>query len=400
MHFVEEGETQNAAQALAAELRTRSQQEPKHVFWAIALSDAVVRETDELFRSREMLARKERETKAEDTPGLLAEERVRQRRHNDELRRLLRAACLSGSVYFRGNDRSPGDRATEVGKAAAEVLAHALPEVFERFKEAAAKPAEVKRGVDALSTADNLQGLPAVFRALDLLRDERGKTVFRVESGPLKEVLDRIDGRANYGETASGRLLADELAKEPFGWDFDAVRLLVLSLLRAGQIEAISRNQTFDSILGVEAHDNFSNNNVFRAASFRPKKGIDFEALVRASEAFRDTFGAEVRELSQGSVVGELKTETARHEDTVSSALAQLTAHRLPGGTALEGALAQMKAILRGSEGSALDTFNSSHRSIKEAIKRGAELEQTLTEPRLHDLERAQTVLRRAWPSG
>ena len=61
-------------------------------------------------------------------------------------------------------------------------------------------------------------------------------------------------------------------------------------------------------------------------------------------------------------------------------------------------ALGQMKAILRGSEDNTLATFNSSHRSIKDAIKRAAELEQSLTEPRLHDLERAREALTTAWP--
>ena len=182
-----------------------------------------------------MLARKERETKGEDTPALIAEERVRLRRHSDELRRLLRAACLSGRIYFRGNDRSPSDRAVDVGKTAAEVLGQVLPEVFDRFKEAAAKATDVKKGIDALFTAENLQGLPSVFGSLGLLRDEKGKTVFRTESGPLKEVLDRIEERANYGDTASGRYLTDEFAKEPFGWDFEVVRLLVLSLLARRQ---------------------------------------------------------------------------------------------------------------------------------------------------------------------
>jgi hypothetical protein len=345
-----------------------------------------------------MLARKERETKGEDTPGLIAEERVRQRRHNDELRRLMKAACLSGSVYFRGNDRSPGDRAVDAGKSAAEILGHVLPEVFDRFKEAAAKASDVKRGVDALFTAENLQGLPPVFSGLGLLRDEKGKTVFRVESGPLKEVLDRIDERANYGDTASGRFLSDEFAKEPFGWDFEAVRLLVLSLLRAGKIEATSKGQTFDSVTGMEARDTFSNNNLFRQASFRPKRGIEFEELVKASEAFRDTFGSEVRELNAGAIVHELRKEVARHEDTVASALGMLTAHRLPGGAVLEGAVGQMKAILRGSEDNALATFNASHRSIKDAIKRAAEIEQALTETRLYDLARARQAMAAAWP--
>ncbi|NTX41655.1 BREX system P-loop protein BrxC [Myxococcus sp. CA033] len=394
VHLTEDGKNFDE---LATELRTRSQQERKHVFWAIALTDAIDRETVELFRSKEMLARKERETKGEDTPALIAEERIRLRRHGDELRRLFRAASLSGRIYFRGNDRSPTDRATDVGKTAAEVLGQVLPEVFDRFKEAAAKATDVKKGTDALFTAENLQGLPSVFGALGLLRDEKGKTVFRTESGALKEVLDRIEERANYGDTASGRYLTDEFAKEPFGWDFEVVRLLVLSLLRAGKIEATSKGQTLDTVTGVEARDTFSNNNLFRQASFRPKKGIAFEELVKASEAFRDTFGSEVKELNASAIVAELRKEVARHEDTVSSALATLTAHRLPGAAVLEGAIGQMKAILRGSEDNAIATFNTSHRAIKDAIKRAVELEQVLSEPRLHDLERARKAQVGLW---
>ena len=396
VHLADDGKE---FQGLAAELRTRSQQERKNVFWAVSLNDAIDRETVELFRSKEMLARKEREAKTPDETALIGEEKVRLRRHQDELRRLLKAACLSGSVYFRGNDRSPGDRAVDVGKSAAEILAHVLPEVFDRFKEAAARSNDVKKGVDALFTAENLQGLPSVFGSLGLLRDEKGKTVFRVESAPLAEVLSRIEERANYGDTASGRFLADEFAKEPFGWDFEVVRLLVLSLLRAGKIEATSKGQTIDSATGVEARDTFSNNNLFRQASFRPKKGVEFEELVKASEAFRDTFGSEVRELNTGAIVAELRKEVARHEDTVVSAQGQLTAHRLPGGGVLEGAIGQMKAILRGSEDNAIATFNASHRSIKDAIKRAVELEQALSEPRLRDLERARQALGTRGPS-
>jgi hypothetical protein len=382
---------------LAAELRTRSQQERKDVFWAIGLTDSIDREAVELFRSKEMLARKERETKGEDTPALIAEERVRMRRHSDELRRLLRAACLSGRIFFQGNDRSPTDRAVDVGKTAAEVLGQVLPGVFERFKEAAARATDVKKGTDALFTAENLQGLPGVFGGLGLLRDEKGKTVFRTESGPLKEVLDRIEERANYGDTASGRYLTDELAKEPFGWDFEVVRLLVLSLLRAGRVEATSKGQTFDTVIGVEARETFSNNNMFRVASFRPKKGIEFEQLVKASEAFRETFGSEVKELNAGAIVSELRGEVARHEDTVFSALSILNAHRLPGGAVLEGAVGQMKSILRGSEDNAIATFNASYRAIKDTIKRAVELEQVLSEPRIHDLDRARKAQSSLW---
>src|SRR5438046_9982951 len=87
---------------------------------ALDLNKYIDWETDETIRSKEMLARKEREAKTADETALIGEEKVRLRRHQDELRRLLKAACLSGSVTFRGNDRSPGDRAVDVGKSAAE----------------------------------------------------------------------------------------------------------------------------------------------------------------------------------------------------------------------------------------------------------------------------------------
>ena len=61
-----------------------------------------------------------------------------------------------------------------------------------------------------------------------------------------------------------------------------------------------------------------------------------------------------------------------------------------PAAAVLEGAIGQMKAILRGSEDNAIATFNASPRSIKDAIKRAVELEQALSEPRLHDLDRAR----------
>src|SRR5207253_11519071 len=115
------------------------------------------------------------------------------------------------------------------------------------------------------------------------------------------------------------------------------------SLLRAGKIQATSKGQTIDSATGIEARDTFSNNNFFRQASFRPKKGIEFAELVKASEAFRDTFGSEVRELNAGAIVAELRKEIARQEDTVATSAGLLIENRLPGVTVLEGALAQMK---------------------------------------------------------
>ena len=379
-----------------AESRKRSQAETKSIFWIAALDQAIDRETVELFRSKEILSRKERGAQTKDETALVAEEKLRQRRHQDELRRLIKQSLLAGTIFFRGNDRSPSDTATDIGRTAARVLEKALPEVFDRFDEAAARVG--KRDLESLMSSENLRGLSSVFTDLNLVRDQGGKPVFSTEAGPLAEVLSRIENRTSYGEMATGRYLADEFAKEPFGWDFDVVRLFVIALLRAGRLEATSKGQIIESALALDSRNTFPNNNLFRQASFRPKVGLDFKDVVDASEYFKEVFGREISELEQGVVANCIREEIHRHDEELREVHITLVQHGLPGADALRSALHQMRSIRAGKEDHAILTFNAAYRELKEAIKRGAELAQVLTETRLHDIRRAHEALHVVWP--
>ena len=62
----------------------------------------------------------------------------------------------------------------------------------------------------------------------------------------MVEVLNRIQNRVSYGETATGRFLVDEFEKEPFGWDFEVVRLLVACLMRSGKIDMTSQGKPME----------------------------------------------------------------------------------------------------------------------------------------------------------
>jgi len=379
-----------------AESRKRSQTETKSIFWIAALDEAIDRETVEFFRSKEILSRKERGAQTKDETALVAEEKLRQRRHQDELRRLIKQSLLTGTIFFRGNDRSPDDTATDIGRTAAKVLAQALPEVFDRFEEAAARVG--KKDLDSLMTTENLRGLSSVFTDLSLVRDQGGKPVFNTDAGSLAEVLSRIENRTSYGEVATGRYLTDEFAKEPFGWDFEVVRLFVIALLRAGKLEATSKGQVIESALALDARNTFPNNNLFRQASFRPKVGLDFKDVVDASEYFKEVFGREISELEQGVVANAIREEIHRHDEELHEVHTTLVQHSLPGADVLRTALDQMRSIRAGKEDHAILTFNAAYKELKEAIKRGAELTQVLTETRLHDISRARKALDIVWP--
>ena len=361
-----------------------------------ALDEAIDRETVELYRSKEILSRRERGAQTKDESALVAEEKLRQRHHQEKLRRLIKQSLLTGTIYFRGNDRSPDDTATDIGRTTAKVLAQALPEVFDRFEDAAARVG--KKDLDSLMTTESLRGLTSVFTDLNLVRDQSGKPVFDTEVSPLADVLSRIENRTSYGEVATGRYLTDEFAKEPYGWDFDVVRLVVVALLRAGKLEATSKGQVIESALSLDARNTFSNNNLFRQASFRPKIGLEFTNIIDAANHFKEVFGREIPELEQGVVANAIREEFHRHDEDLREVFTTLVHHRLPGADVLRTALDQIRSIRTGKEDHVILTFSSAYKELKEAIKRGAELAQVLTEPRLHDIGRARHVLDHLWP--
>jgi hypothetical protein len=380
-----------------ADARQRSQSEAKSIFWTACLSDTIDRETEEFFRSREVLSRKEREAQTKDETKLVAEEKRREKRHRDDLQKLLEQALLGGSVFFRGNDRSPDESATNAGKATGQILALALPDVFDRFEEAAA---QVKKGdLEALMESDSLLGLPPVFTQLQLVRDESDKPVFVTDSGPLAEVLATIKERSDYGETPTGRYLVDVLAREPFGWDFEVVRLFVVSLLRAGKIQATSKTLTIDSAVSLDARNTFPNNNLFRGSSFQPRVGPDYALLADTVGHFKDTFGQDIREIEPRAVAGQIRAEVERHEHDVRDVHTKLVQNALPGADVLDAALIQMAEIRSGSDDQAILAFNACCKELKEANKRAGQLAQILTPGALHDLRYARQVLEQEWPS-
>lgn len=368
----------DAATGEAEALRTRSQSERDRVFWSVALDEDIVREARETYRSDEMIKQKGRGATTADETKLIAEEKARQRRSQQELQRRLRAACLSGKIYFQGNDRSPSGSATDLKKAATAVLSQALPTVYDRFREASAKRQDIGSGVKALLTDESLNGLPRIFAELGLIKDESGQRVLNVGAVPLSEVFAKVDDRARYGDLATGKFLTEAFAGAPYGWDFDAVRLFTLALLRAGVVEGSCGGQTLEVATSVAAQDCFNNNTQFRVATFRPKKSIDFGVVAEAAGHFKETFGVEARELAESPLAAEIRKQIDSHTDPIQRALGLVQIAGLAGGEVLDSALNEMRNIGRGSDANAITAFNASHRLLKDAIRRGADLTKAL----------------------
>ena len=299
-----------AAEELARELRGRSQRERKDVFWAVGITNAIDAETVEVFRSKEMLARKEREARTGEETRLIGEEKVRLRTHQEELpapvacglphrRRLLpwkrpqperscdgrrqgrrressRTCCPTCSISLR---RAPPKPLTPRRAP----MRSSPPTASKAFR-----PSSPTSGCCARRRARRCSR-PTRVRSRDVLRLIRG--LCKLRRGGKREVPDR---RARKGALRLG---------------LRGRATVVLALLRAGKIEATSKGQTIDSATSPEAKEAFGSNNPFRATSFRPKRGIEFEQIVQAASAFQDTFGTEAKELNASAVVTALREE-------------------------------------------------------------------------------------------
>ena len=103
-----------------------------------------------------------------------------------------------------------------------------------------------------------------------------------------------------------------------------------LCLLRAGQITATSQGLSVESAEDSGAGDVFTNNTKFRAATFRPKKVLDFPEIVKAAEAYKNTFGDEVKSLSQGEVAKASRDKSiSRQRDAALGSLRDECLHHI-----------------------------------------------------------------------
>ena len=113
---------------------------------------------------------------------------------------------------------------------------------------------------------------------------------------------------------------------------------------------------------------------------FPTQEGHRFHGYRQAGVNYRETFGEDAKELAQTPLAAEIRAAVERHEEPLDEVLGTMLSAQLPGTEVIDGALSQMRAIRRGNEENAILSFNASHKNIKEAIKRGADLAPALTE--------------------
>ena len=268
------------------ETRTQSREPQANatVWWVFDESSATYEACRELYRSQQMVTRRDTPGKSAVDAELLGEERRRMGEYEVQALARMKDDLLHGQVIFRGEIDDPPQG--ELRQAAQAIVAKRVPDIYSRL---AAFSAPVKRD-DVLNIlrADNLRGLPDYLYdgGIGLVRLTPEGVEIAVDRDPLAAVLAEIEQRANYGNEATGAHLERKFGAPPYGAPLEVVQALAAAGIRAGLVEAVAQGARISRADDARLDKVFGTVPAFRAASFR-RQVIDLPLEVRTAVAER-----------------------------------------------------------------------------------------------------------------
>ena len=238
------------------------------IWWTFTESPDTYEAIVEVFRSQQMIARKDVATKSSAEVELIGEERARLARHERQLTERLGRDLLAGQVIFRGQiDDVEG---ADVRAAAQAIVAERLGDIYSQLDQFSAS----LRGADVLAVlqADDLRGLPEALGegGIGLTRVTPSGVELVVDTGPLATLLGEVRERANYGNEATGAYLERKFGSPPYGAPVEVVQALIAAAIRGGHVNVVHQGARISRADDPRLERVFRTLPTFRAASFTP----------------------------------------------------------------------------------------------------------------------------------
>jgi hypothetical protein len=238
------------------------------IWWTFTESPDTYEAIVEVFRSQQMIARKDVATKSPAEVELIGEERARLARSERQVAERLGRDLLAGQVIFRGQiDDVEG---TELRATAQAIVAERLGDIYSQLDQFSAS----LRGADVLAVlqADDLRGLPDALGegGIGMTRVTPSGVELVVDTGPLAALLGEVRERANYGNEATGAHLERKFSSPPYGAPVEVVQALIAGAIRGGHVNVVHQGARIGRADDPRLERVFRTLPTFRAASFTP----------------------------------------------------------------------------------------------------------------------------------
>lgn len=400
--LVADDETELAGKLEEAIQTSRSR--PNEVQWVFALTPELDDMVADYHASGQMIAKyqqiqSQNKINNEEAASLAAE-RNEFNRLKSRMRDKLSEALASGRGVFRGVTRDGSDLGQTTPEIFRNLYAWVVPDLYQKL-EMGARSITGREAEDLLK-AMNLQGLPSVFYGgddgLNLIVQEGARSVVNSSAPIAKEVLDHLKQEHSYGNRVTGKTLEQHFGGLGYGWEIDALKLVLAALLRAGSIEMTHQGTRFRDAQNHQARAPFASNVAFRAASFAPRETIDITLLVAAANQFELLTGKGVDDVEEGAIASAFKTFAGEELNLLQPVIAEANAHQLPVTDVLDEYRRTLQEVLGAASDDAVRILAGEGSSFQQMRSTARRLREAVTPDNMRAIQRARAVTQEMWP--
>lgn len=384
--------------------RNESRQNDKSVYWVFAQTGEIDALIANFYASREMV-RKFDQLSAQgrinnEEAASLSDEKNRQARYRNNLRAKLREALEGGVGYFLGvgyDGSALGKRLEEIFKS---LFDKAILDLYPKFD----MGARLIKGteVEEILKAANLNGLSAVFyegeNGYGFVTREGQRPVFADHADTLREVMNHLNREHEYGnrDTRTGKHLETIFGGIGYGWESDALRLMLAVLFRAGKIDVQSEATRYDSYTEPRSREAFTNLPKFRKAVFTPRRPIDRKTLTHAVETL-EALSGDTADVEANDIAAKFRAFADEEIRLLRELEYTASTHRLPVLSALEGYRQALEGGLKSAD-EAVGLLAGDGASLQDNQHRAREVQRALNDTTLDQIAFARRVVRDVAP--
>jgi hypothetical protein len=390
-----------------AESEADSRQDAKkdRLFWLFPISGLSESLVEDFFASQKMIERythlSGQQSITDLEKGLLASERGNLQKIEARLLSEVRTGLESGVCFFRSLKFECGDLGTGVAAITKGLCDKAVPVLYPKV-ELGCRQFTGNEAEEFLKAA-NLNSLGPIFqhgeKGLDLVSKEGTRYLPNVKAEIAQEIVGYLKKEQAYGNKVTGKQLADYFGGPGYGWELDAVRLVLAVLFRAGSVEVTHQARRYRNYQEPQARVPFTQIPAFRAASFAPRESIDLKTLTTAVRNLEEMLGREV-DVEETAIASDFQKLAQLEKEQALPAHAEAKALDL-GGLAgpLKEWLTTLETVLASQPDDCVRMLAGEGQTLKASRDDARRAREFLTKDNLNLVRNARSVLRLQLPA-
>ncbi|MCI0516021.1 BREX system P-loop protein BrxC [candidate division KSB1 bacterium] len=382
---------------------SRTDEHKNEIFWIFMLNETIHHSLVEYYRSHVMVQEYMRiHSQSHITSeeiACLEDEKHREQRILQQLKKELLNLLQSGTVVFQGVEKDTsllGQNLSEMMKA---TLNNNIPQIYPRLDLGARNMSG--KEADLVLKSANLNALPALFYAppdgLDLVIRQGNKYLPNLNAPVVREIFDYQKSQYEYGNQITGKNLENHFEQSPFGWERDLLRLILALLFRAGLVEVSYQGKKYKSYTEPASWNAFINHNIFRSATFAPRKTIDIPVLIEAARYYENITGHEV-DVDEMTIATEFKKIAQSDLDLLRQVMLELRMNNLPELELVREFKDELETILNSSSDDCVNTLAGQGATYKVRRDQMAQLKSNLTKTNIDILLHGKLIIQHIWP--